>query len=147
MGHVGRTRDGGAALGARATPPHDVDAAEPRIVYPRCHGRVLLTCSIVAKGQSEADKLAELVVAVAKRANSAEEPGTKTVRSRCTDHQYRVTREANVGLEIVVFEEYESAEALAAHQAAPEFQALAKATPELTSKFDMNFYHQLYPTS
>ena len=107
----------------------------------------MLTCSLVAKGQSEADKLAELVVAVAKRANSADEPGTKTVCSCDTHFQYRVTREINVGLEIVVFEEYESAEALAAHQAAPEFQALAKAAPELTSKFDMNFCHQLYPTS
>lgn len=44
-----------------------------------------------------------------------------------------------------MFEEYESAEALAAHQAAPEFQALAKAAPELTTSFDMDFLDQLYP--
>ncbi|WFD47833.1 hypothetical protein GLX27_002496 [Malassezia furfur] len=83
----------------------------PTMSTPPSQGSFILVATIVAKGQSEADKLAELVVAVAKRANSAEEPGTKT---------YRVTREANVGLEIVVFEEYESAEALAAHQAAPD---------------------------
>ncbi|WFC95028.1 hypothetical protein MBRA1_001668 [Malassezia brasiliensis] len=114
---------------------------------PPSQGSFILVATLVAKGKSEAEKLAELVVAVAKRANSADEPGTKTVRSDCTHFQYRVTREINVGLEIIVFEEYESAEALAAHQAAPEFQALAKAAPELTSKFDVNFYHQLYPTS
>lgn len=59
--------------------------------------------------------------------------------------QYRVSREHKDGLKIVVFEEYESAEALAAHQAAAEFQALAKAAPEITSSFDMDYFHQIYP--
>ncbi|WFD01485.1 hypothetical protein MOBT1_000150 [Malassezia obtusa] len=103
---------------------------------PPSQGPFILVATLIAKGKSEADKLAELVVAVAKRANSADEPGTKT---------YRVSREHKDGLKIVVFEEYESAEALAAHQAAAEFQALAKAAPEITSSFDMDYFHQIYP--
>ncbi|WFD43109.1 hypothetical protein MPSI1_001762 [Malassezia psittaci] len=103
---------------------------------PPSEGPFILVATLVAKGKSEADQLAELVVAVAKRANSAEEPGTKT---------YRVTREHSEALKLVIFEEYESAEALAQHQAADEFQKLAKAAPDLASVFDFDYLHQLYP--
>lgn len=59
--------------------------------------------------------------------------------------QYRLSREYSEGLKLVVFEEYDNAEALKAHQAAPEFQALAKAAPELAASFDMNYLNQIYP--
>ena len=77
----------------------------------------------------------ELLIDVAKRANSDAEPGTRT---------YRVTRTADEGLTFVVFEEYDSAAALEAHQAGDAYQALVPVASELQT-FDFKFFNQVYP--
>lgn len=91
--------------------------------------------SAIAKDKAQADKVNELLIEVAKRANSDAEPGTKT---------YRVTRSADEGLTFVVFEEYESAAALEAHQAGDKYQALVPVASELQT-FDFKFFNQVYP--
>ncbi|PKI84932.1 hypothetical protein MVES_001383 [Malassezia vespertilionis] len=55
-----------------------------------------LVATLVAKGPKEADQVVSLVTAIAKRANADAEPGTKS---------YRLTREVDGGLKIVVLEE------------------------------------------
>ncbi|WFD28508.1 hypothetical protein MNAN1_003520 [Malassezia nana] len=56
-------------------------------------GPFILVANVVAKGPSEADVLQEMLLAITKRANSAEE-GTKT---------YRLSRDVNDKLKFIVF--------------------------------------------
>ncbi|WFD24770.1 hypothetical protein MEQU1_003474 [Malassezia equina] len=98
-------------------------------------GPFILVATAVAKGPSEADILQDMLLAVTKKANTAEE-GTKT---------YRLSRDANDTLKFIVFEEYTDEAAFEAHKSSAEFQALAQKVDELTSVFEFQFLHELHP--
>ncbi|SHO79827.1 Uncharacterized protein MSYG_4177 [Malassezia sympodialis ATCC 42132] len=98
-------------------------------------GPFILVASIVAKGASEAEVLQDMLLAVTKKANTAE-AGTKT---------YRLGRDVNDTLKFVVYEEYADEAAFEAHKTSPEFQALFQKVGELTTAFDFQFLHELHP--
>lgn len=77
----------------------------------------------------------DILITIAKKANSDAEPGTLT---------YRVTRSTDDGLKFVVFEEYDSVASLEAHKAGPEFQRLLPVAQGL-EKFEFQFFSQVYP--
>ncbi|PWN38051.1 uncharacterized protein FA14DRAFT_177327 [Meira miltonrushii] len=90
--------------------------------------------NITAKSESDLKEIMPLLLAVQKNANSNNEPD-------CTE--YKVIQAHDDPLAIVVYEQYNSADALSFHYNQEDFQKFAKAAGEKTSVAHLRFYKHI----
>ncbi|KAG8899031.1 hypothetical protein FRB99_006968 [Tulasnella sp. 403] len=94
-------------------------------------GKVILHAHIEAKSIEAADELAKLILKI-KKHTETDEPGTLTYRLCRFEHQ------------LMVFEEYDNADAFDFHETSEEFKDFIKAVPALCTKPpSITFYKEL----